>query len=142
MEYAVRSNKKRNKSNYNGYRDLKVFQFSYKLAMDIFEITKTFPKEERFSLTDQIRRSSRSIPANIAEAWKKRLYPKMFVSKIVDAAGEAGETEVWLGVSKDAGYLPKGKYEELISGYDEINRMLYGMIEKQEKFFTKTIKSD
>ncbi len=60
--------------------------------MDIFEITKTFPQEEKFSLTDQIRRSSRSVPANISEAWKKRLYPKMFVNKIIDAAGEAGET--------------------------------------------------
>ncbi|MFX0203151.1 MAG: four helix bundle protein, partial [Candidatus Hodarchaeota archaeon] len=77
---------------------------------------------------------SRSIPANIAEAWKKRLYPKMFVSKIVDAAGEAGETEVWLTVSKDASYLPKEKYNELISGYDEVNHMLYGMIGKHEKF--------
>jgi four helix bundle protein len=141
MKYAVSSTKKRNKSSYSGYRDLKVFQLSYNLAMGIFEITKTFPKEEKFSLTDQIRRSSRSIPANIAEAWKKRLYPKMFVSKIVDAAGEAGETEVWLGVSKDAGYLSKEKYEEFISGYDEVNRMLYGMMEKHEKFSIKTIKN-
>ena len=89
---------------YNGYRDLKVFQLSYSLAMEIFEITKSFPKEEKYSIVDQIRRSSRSIPANIAEAWKKRNYPKMFVSKIIDAAGEAGETEVWLDVCKDAGY--------------------------------------
>ena len=134
MEYAVSSIDKKSKLNYNGYRDLKVFQLAYKLAMDVFEITKTFPKEEKYSLIDQIRRSSRSIPANIAEAWKKRLYPKMFVSKLVDAAGEAGETEVWLGVSKDAGYLSKEKYQEFISGYDEVNRMLYGIIEKQEKF--------
>lgn len=95
---------------YNGYRDLKVFQLSYALAMDIFEITKSFPKEEKYSLVDQVRRSSRSIPANIAEAWKKRIYPKMFVSKVVDAAGEAGETEVWLNVSKDAGYLSVDKW--------------------------------
>ncbi len=119
---------------YNGYRDLKVFQLAYKLAMDIFEITKTFPKEEKYSLVDQIRRSSRSIPANIAEAWKKRQYPKMFVSKIVDSAGEAGETEVWLDVSKDTGYLSMETYEDLISKYDEVNRMLYGMIDKHEKF--------
>ncbi len=85
---------------YNGYKDLKVFQLAYKLAMDIFEITKSFPKEEKYSLVDQVRRSSRSVPANIAEAWKKRLYPKMFVSKIIDAAGEAGETEVWLDFCK------------------------------------------
>ena len=106
--------------NYRGYKDLKVFQLSYKLAMDIFQITKTFPKEERYSITDQARRSSRSTAANIAEAWKKRIYPKMFVSKIIDAAGEAGETEVWLDIAKDAEYLSVGKYEELSEGYEEL----------------------
>jgi len=126
---------------YKGYKDLKVYQLAYRLAIELFEITKTFPKEERYSLTDQIRRSSRSIAANIAEAWKKRLYPKMFISKIVDAAGEAGETEVWLDFAKDTGYLIKEKYDELVSGYDEVNRMLYGMIEKPEKFCPKSIKS-
>ena len=92
---------------YCGYRDLKVFKLAYKLSMDIFEVTKELPKEEKFSLIDQMRRSSRSVSVNIAEAWEKRLYPKMFVSKIIDAAGEAGETEVWLDVSKDAGYLKR-----------------------------------
>ena len=121
---------------YKGYRDLKVYKLAYKLAMEIFEITKSFPKEEKYSLVDQIRRSSRSVPANIAESWKKRQYPKMFVSKIIDAAGEAGETEVWLDVSKDAGYLSIEKYENLISGYDEVNRMLYGMINKPDSFCT------
>lgn len=119
---------------YNGYKDLKVFKLSYKLAMDIFETTKIFPKEEKYSLVDQMRRSSRSVPTNIAESWKKRLYPKMFISKVIDAAGEAGETEVWLNFSKDSGYLKREKYAELISGYDEVNRMLYGMINKHEKF--------
>ncbi len=126
---------------YRGYKDLKVYQLSYKLAMEIFEITKSFPKEEKYSLTDQIRRSSRSVSGNIAEAWKKRIYPKMFVSKIVDAAGEAGETEVWLDFSKDFGYLQAEKYEKLISGYDEVNRMFYGMIEKPEKFCSITSKN-
>lgn len=123
--------------NYRGYRDLKVFQLSYKLAMEIFEITKGFPKEEKYSLTDQIRRSSRSIPTNISEAWKKRIYPKMFISKIIDAAGEAGETEVWLDFAKDTGYLVKEKYDELVSGYDEVNRMLYGMVGKPDRFILK-----
>ena len=121
---------------YRGYKDLKVYQLAYKLAMEIFEITKGFPKEERYSLTDQIRRSSRSIPTNISEAWKKRIYPKMFVNKIIDAAGEAGETEVWLDIAKDAGYLSVDKYKSLSDGYDEVNRMLYGMFEKPEKFCT------
>jgi len=126
---------------YRGYNDLKVYQLSYKLAMDIFHITKTFSKEERYSLTDQIRRSSRSIAVNIAEAWKKRIYPKMFVSKIVDAAGEGGETEVWLDFSKDNGYLTNKEYDDFISGYEEVNRMLYGMIEKSEKFRSKFVKT-
>jgi four helix bundle protein len=127
--------------NYRGYKDLKVYQLSYRLAMDIFHITKMFPIEERYSLTDQLRRSSRSIPANIAEAWKKRVYTKMFISKIIDAAGEAGETEVWLDFAKDAGYLAKEKYEDLVSGYDEVNRMLYGMVEKPDSFCIPPAKS-
>jgi len=109
--------------------------------MDIFEITKIFPKEEKFSLTDQIRRSSRSVPANIAEAWKKRSYPRMFVSKIIDAAGEAGETEVWLDISKDSKYITIEDHKEMMDGYDEVNRMLYGMAEKPEKFCPKPIKT-
>jgi len=119
---------------YNGYRDLKIYQLAYKLSMEIFEITKTFPREEKFSLTDQIRRSSRSIPANLAEAWKKRKYEKMFVSKVIDAAGEAGETEVWLDVSKDSGYLSNETYRNLFNRYDEVNRMLFGMIDKSDRF--------
>jgi len=126
------------KLDYKGYKDLKVYQRSYALAMDIFVITKTFPPEEKYSLVDQMRRSSRSVPANVAEAWKKRLYAKMFVSKIIDAAGEAGETEVWIDVAKDSGYLPLDQYNKLVSGYDEVNRMLYGMIDKQEKFIIRT----
>jgi four helix bundle protein len=122
---------------HRGYKDLKVYQLSYRLAMEIYEVTKEFPKEEKYSLTDQIRRSSRSVPANISEAWKKRSYPKMFVSKIIDAAGEAGETEVWLEIGKDTGYLSQEKYDELVSGYDEVNRMLYGMAERPEKFCIK-----
>ena len=125
--------------NYRGYKDLRVFQLSYKLAMNIFEITKRFPKEEKFSLTDQIRRSSRSVPANISEAWKKRLYPKMFVNKMIDAAGEAGETEVWLDIAKDANYISIEEHKEMMDGYDEVNRMLYGMAEKPGKFCPKKI---
>jgi four helix bundle protein len=124
----------RGSKQYNGYRDLKVYQRAYKLAIDIFHETKAFPKEEKFSLTDQIRRSSRSIPANIAEAWKKRSYSKMFVSKLIDCAGEAGETEVWLDFAKDANYLSADKHAYFISNYDEISRMLYSLINKPEKF--------
>ena len=119
---------------YKGYRDLKVYQLAYRLATEIFNETKRFPSDEKYSLTDQIRRSSRSIPANIAEAWKKRIYSKMFVSKLIDCAGEAGETEVWLEIAKDAGYLVIDKYNYFIAAYDEVNRMLYSMIDKPDKF--------
>lgn len=73
---------------YKGFRDLIVYQKSYKLAMEVFEVTKTYPKEEKYSLVDQIRRSSRSVPSNIAEAWVKRKYPKSFVSKLLDSLAE------------------------------------------------------
>lgn len=121
-------------SKYRGYRDLNVYQMAYQLAVDIHEVTKTFPKEEKYSLTDQIRRSSRSVPANLSEAWKKRIYKKAFISKLIDCAGEAGETEVWLDFSKDFGYLDEAKYHKLIKEYDEVNRMLFGMVDKADKF--------
>ena len=120
--------------NYRGYRDLKVYCVSYQLALEIHEITKRYPKEEKYSLVDQIRRSSRSVPANLAEAWKKRRYEKAFVSKLIDCAGEAGETEVWLDFSRDFGYIDDAQYQHFIQKYDEVNRMLYGMIEKAGKF--------
>ena len=124
----------KNKGTYRGYRDLKVYQMAYQLALEVHEITKPFPKEEKYALVDQIRRSSRSVAANLAEGWKKRRYQKMFVSKVIDAAGEAGETEVWLDFSKDFGYLNETTYHELMSRYDEVNKMLYGMIDKANKF--------
>jgi len=79
---------------YQGYRDLIVFQMAYELALTIHQVTKSFPVEEKYSLVDQIRRSSRSVPANLAEAWEKRRYKKAFISKLTDCSGEAGETEV------------------------------------------------
>ncbi|MBW1860309.1 MAG: four helix bundle protein [Deltaproteobacteria bacterium] len=122
------------KEKHRGYRDLKVYQLAYQLASDVHELTKGFPKEEKYSLTDQMRRSSRSIPGNIAEAWKKRRYPKSFISKLIDCAGEAGETEVWLDFSRDFGYMKADDHERFMKKYDEVNRMLYGMIDKPEKF--------
>ena len=101
-----------------GHRDLKVFQLAYKLAIQIFIESKTFPKEERYSLTDQIRRSSRSVAANIAEGFRKRRYPNMFVSKLADSHGEASETQVWLDLARDCEYLSLVRYEELTAGYE------------------------
>ena len=119
---------------YRGYRDLKVFQLSYQLALEVFEVTKSFPKEELYSLTDQIRRSSRSVPANIAEAWRKRKYPKSFVSKLIDSLSEESETEVWLDFSKDLHYISDNKHEYFINKYDEVARMLSSMIANPDKF--------
>lgn len=120
--------------NYRGFRDLMVYQLSYKLAMEIFEETKHFPKEEKYSLVDQIRRSSRSIPANISEAWKKRRYPKLFVSKLIDSYGEEGETEVWLGMSFDFGYIRKEKHQYYLTKYEEVSKMLNSMSNNPKKF--------
>ncbi|MCG2775593.1 MAG: four helix bundle protein, partial [Desulfobacterales bacterium] len=117
-----------------GYRDLKVYALAYQIALDIHEITKRYPNEEKYSLTDQIRRSSRSVPANLAEAWKKRRYEKTFISKLIDCAGEAGETEVWLDFSKDFEYINNEQYQDVMERYNEVNKMLYGMINKSDKF--------
>lgn len=117
-----------------GYRDLKVYQLAYKLAMEIFEISKLFPKEEKYSLTDQIRRSSRSVAANIAEGFRKRQYPKMFVSKLADADGEATETQVWLDFACDCQYIDSKHQIEIQKGYEEIGKMLGKMISMPEKF--------
>ena len=118
----------------NSYRDLIVYQKAYKLAMEIFEITKTFPKEEKYSLTDQIRRSSRSVTSNIAEAWAKKIYIKSFVNKLNDSLGEEYETEVWLDYSKDSKYIELQTYQQLMSEYDEVRKMLISMNQNPEKF--------
>ena len=117
-----------------GFRDLKVYQLAYQLAMEIFRESKSFPPEEKYSLTDQVRRSSRSVASNIAEGYRKKRYPKMFVSKTADADGEATETQVWLDFARDCGYLPTQVQARLTSGYEEIGRMLGRMILNPERF--------
>jgi four helix bundle protein len=117
-----------------GYRDLKVYQLAYKLAMEIFNETKSLPKEERYSLTDQIRRPSRSVAANIAEGFRKRRYPNMFVSKMSDADSETAETQVWIDFAHDCGYLSKERHDELTTGYEDVGKMLGSMIGSPEKF--------
>jgi four helix bundle protein len=113
---------------------LVVYQESRQLARDIFRLTKSFPKEEAFSLTDQIRRSSRSIGANISEAWAKRGYEKHFVSKLTDSDGEQMETQNWIETALDCGYMDQITYSQLIEKCLEIGRMLGGMMEKSELF--------
>jgi len=117
-----------------GHRDLKVYQLAYKLAMEIFNETKSFPKKERYSLTDQIRRSSRSVATNIAEGYRKRRYPNMFVSKMADADSEGTETQVWLDFAQDCGYLPQERYGRLICGYEDVGKMLGAMMATPQKF--------
>lgn len=117
-----------------GYKDLRVFQMAYKLAIEVFFESRTFPAEERYSLTDQIRRSSRSVASNIAEGFRERRYPKMFLNKLTDADGEASETQVWLDFAKEGGYLTLTRYNELTAGYEEVGRMLGSMIARPERF--------
>ncbi len=117
-----------------GHRDLKVYQLSYKLAMEIFNLSKSFPREEVYSLTDQIRRSSRSVAANLAEGFRKRRYANMFVNKLTDCDAEAAETQVWLDFALDCGYLSEENHNRLISGYEEVGKMLAGMIANPQKF--------
>jgi four helix bundle protein len=117
-----------------GFRDLKACQLAFKLAMEICHESKNFPKEERYSLTDQIRRASRSVAANIGEGYRKKLYPKMFVSKMADADGEATETQIWLDFAQACNYLAGNRRLELRAGYEELGRMLGSMTSHPEKF--------
>jgi four helix bundle protein len=121
-------------SSSQGFRDLKVYQMAFDLAMEIFQESKKFPVEEKYSLTDQIRRASRSVAANIGEGYRKKQYPKMFVSKMADADGEATETQVWLDFAHRYGYLSSLRQIELREGYEEVGRMLGGMIAHSERF--------
>jgi len=117
-----------------GHRDLKVFQKAFELAMQIFQESRAFPKEERYSLTDQMRRSSRSVAANIAEAFRKRRYPAMFVNKLSDADAEATETQVWLEFACRCGDLNSESRDRLVRDCEEIGRMLSKMMAEPSKF--------
>ncbi len=119
---------------FQGFRDLIVFQKSYELAIEIFKVSCNFPVEEKYSLIDQIRRSSRSIPVNIAESWAKRIYLKAFINKLSDALGEEFETEVWLNMAYDLNYISSDIHHDFISKYDEIRKMLISMINNPNKF--------
>jgi four helix bundle protein len=121
-------------SKVGSFKDLIVYQKAYKLAMEIFEISKSFPKEEKYSLTDQMRRSSRSVTACIAESWAKRRYKKAFISKLTDSLGEEYETENWLDYSKDCKYIQIETQERLLSEYDEVRKMLISIINNPDKW--------
>ena len=116
------------------FRDLVVYKKTRQLSLEIFRITKTFPKEEMFSLTDQIRRSSRSVGAQVAEAWAKRRYERHFISKPTDADGEQQETQHWIDTAADCGYLTQDQAAQLNQKCTEIGRLLGGMIAKADLF--------
>jgi four helix bundle protein len=126
--------KKELKFNDFGYEALKVYQLSYQLGIDVFEITKSFPKEEIYSLTDQVRRSSRSVAANIGEAYRKRVYPKSFLAKIVDSDAECTETMIHLNFALDCHYISAETKNYFEKNYSEVGRMLNSMIQNPEKF--------
>lgn len=116
------------------HTDLDVYVMAFSKASEIYDLTKKFPKDELYSLTDQIRRSSRSVCANIAEAFRKRKYPKSFVSKLSDSESEAAETQVWLQFSYHCGYIDKTVYENLYKFYNGIIGKLVNMSLQPEKW--------
>ena len=120
------------------HEELEVYQLASQAAMRIFHLTKSFPKEERYSLTDQVRRSSRSVCANLAEAWRKRRYVAAFVSKLSDAESEAAETQVWIRFSVDCGYFPESVGHELYRTYDHIIGKLVNMITSPSPWILKS----
>ena len=109
------------------YEDLVVYKMSYSLALRVFHATSGFPRGELYSLTDQVRRSSRSVPVNIAEGWAKRRFENVFKRHLIDAIGSCDETKVWLHIAHDCSYLQASAYQELLSGYKDVGKMLYSL---------------
>ena len=116
------------------HKELRVYQAAFSMAMEIYQLSKSFPSEEKFSLTDQVRWSSRSVCANLAEAFRKRRYPKNFVSKLSDCEAEAAETQVWLDFALACNYLDQETYEKLYKEYNAIIGMLVKMITEPDKW--------
>ena len=119
------------------FTDLLAFKKSFSLAMKIFEVSKSFPKEEKYSLTDQIRRSSRSVSANISESYRKRQYPKHFVSKLSDSDAENSETYTWLLFALKCNYLDKNTFDNLSKENAEVGKLINYMINNPSKFGVK-----
>jgi len=116
------------------HKDLQVYKLAFQAAVELYHVSKSFPPEEKYSLTDQIRRSSRSVCANTAEAFRKRRYPKSFIVKLSDAEAEAAETQVWLDFSLEFNYIDKEKHALLYDKYDHILSQLVIMINSPEKW--------
>ena len=120
------------------FQDLLAYKKSIDLAMNIFEISKKFPKEEVYSLTDQVRRSSRSVTANLAEAYRKRPYPKHFRSKLTDCDAENAETQVWIEFAYRCNYINENLYQELLNQSEEVGKLINYMILNPYKFGVKS----
>ena len=121
----------------NSYKDLRVYQGAMETAMKIFQLTKSFPSEEKYAMVDQIRRSSRSVCANIAEAWRKRRYQAAFVAKLSDAESEACETQVWIEFASRCHYLDEVTRDEFDKVYEQILSQLVRMIDESDKWLIK-----
>lgn len=119
------------------FRELRVYQGAMEAAMQVFELTKAFPVEEKYSMTDQMRRSSRSVCANLAEAWRKRRYKNAFVAKLSDAESEACETQVWVEFAQRCGYFNDPTTQQLDEAYDQIIGQLVKMIQEADKWTIK-----
>ncbi|PYS59859.1 MAG: diversity-generating retroelement protein bAvd family protein [Acidobacteria bacterium] len=122
----------------NSAKDLNVYKAAYELAMKVFALSKRFPPEEKFALTSQIRRSSRSICLNLREAWAKRRYEAHFISKLTDCDGENGETDSSLDFAKDCGYITSEQHAELVALSHEVGRMLGSMIKNPSPFLSSS----
>lgn len=116
------------------FQDLLAYKKSFALAMKIFEISKSFPKDEKYSLTDQIRRSSRSVSANISESYRKRRYPKNFISKLTDSDAENSETQTWLEFAVACQYINQDDFDDLFKDSEEVGRLINYMINNPSKF--------
>ena len=121
-------------------KDLVVYQKAYHLAMEVFQLSKTWPFEEKYSLTDQIRRSSRSVCANLREAWSKRRHEAHFLSKLADSDGENSETDTWLDFAKDCEFLSTSDHARLTAGCKEVGAMLGAMIKNPSQFLTSDVR--
>jgi four helix bundle protein len=121
----------------NSYKDLRVFQNAMGACMDIFEQTKAFPGPERFALVDQVRRSSRSVCANLAEAWRRRRYEAAFVAKLCDSESEASETQVWIEIARRCGYFQEEAARRLESSYDQITAQIVRMTQEPQKWLIR-----
>jgi len=115
-------------------RELKIYKLAFDTAMEIFEISKSFPKEETYSLTDQVRKSSRSVCTNLSEGWRKRKYKAVFINKLSDAGQEAAETQTWMEFALACKYIDKKTFENLDEKYEHIFAMLFTMEQKADSF--------